>query len=880
MVMLIGATGWARSAAVAREQSAAPRSAAVVTRVGENAREDPYIQVPVIQVPVYHALLLMVLTVILVGSLLRSARLKQEGMTLQEELEQRRQAAKKLAHFRALVDSSQDAIIGTDLNRIVTSWNTGAEWLYGYTAEELIGKSISILAVSPQLNDGPMLLARIKRGETVENFETQRRRKNGQIVDVSLTLSPIKDSEGTITGVSAIAHDIAERKRAEEQLRAGEARFRAVFNHAPIGIALVNPQGKFLQSNPAFDKLMGLARGECADFSLEDLTHFDDWEECGVAVSRIFSGEIDHFQLRARYLRGGSIMWGNVYGSSMRDSEGSPKFLLIMVEDITSRRKAELALQESERRFACFMSHLPGVAFMKDRFGRYLYVNDSARGLFSKDHREWVGKSDFDMWSREVALKIRENDRLVLATGQPQKVIENIPHENEIQNWLVVKFPLIVEEGAHSILAGVAIDITSQKRAEEELARAKHAAEAANRAKSEFLANMSHEIRTPMTAILGFSEILSEYPISAEARASIDIVQRNGEHLLTLVDDILDLSKIEAGRMEIEHEPCSPAEVAREVVETMHVRAQAKGLKLSLEEQGPLPPAISTDPRRLRQILVNLVGNAVKFTELGGVHIVARMETNAAEGLDAPCVPQVAFEVIDTGIGMSNEQTAQLFQPFTQVDTSTSRRFGGTGLGLAISKRLAVALGGDLTVSSQPGQGSTFRLTVAAAPVSHAQLVESPHQTSQPASLTERIPQTFSGRILLVEDGPDNQRLITFLLRKVGFEVAVAENGEVALHTVEQAQANGTPFDVILMDMQMPVLDGYQATRELRARGWKRPIVALTAHAMKEDRQTCLNAGCDDYLTKPIRRPELLAVIAQQLAHPSNAPAATSTAKA
>jgi PAS domain S-box-containing protein len=869
--MFVVAAGWAWGAAAtgnqARNQSAATHSAQVVTHGDEDAAGDLFVHIPL-----YHAMLLMVLTVFLVGSLLRSARLKQEGLTLHEELEQRREAAKSLAHFRALVESSQDAIAGIDLRGVITSWNAGAEWLYGYMADEAVGKHISILSGEDQHNDGPMLLERIKQGDTIENFETQRCRKNGQIVDVSLTLSPIRDADGVITGMSAIAHDIAERKRAEERLRAGEARFRAVFNHAPIGIALVNPQGKFLQSNPAFDKLMGLRPGECADFKLEDLTHFDDWEECALAVSRIFSGEIDNFQLRARYLRGGSIVWGNVYGSSMRDSDGSPKYLLIMVEDITSRRKAELALQESERRFTCFMSHLPGLAFMKDRFGRYLYVNDAVRRVPSSNQRDWVGKSDFDLWPREIALKIRENDRFVLSTGQPQNLIEDVPQGDEIRKWLVVKFPLIVEEGTHSIVAGVAIDVTSQKRVEEELARAKHAAEAANRAKSEFLANMSHEIRTPMTAILGFSEILSECPISAEARASIDIVQRNGEHLLTLVDDILDLSKIEAGRMEIDQEPSSPAEVAREVIETMRVRAEAKGLELSLEEQGPLPPAISTDPRRLRQILVNLVGNAVKFTEVGAVRIVARSETAAS------AQPLVAFEVVDTGIGMSGEQMAQLFRPFTQVDTSTSRRFGGTGLGLAISKRLAVALGGDLTVSSEPNHGSSFRLTIAATPVNRDQTPNTTHETSLPVTTTEQIPQSLSGRILLVEDGPDNQRLITFLLRKAGIEVVVAENGEVALQTVEQAQAQRTTFDVILMDMQMPVLDGYQATRQLRARGWKGPIVALTAHAMKEDRQTCLDAGCDDYLSKPIRRPELLAVIARHLARPSNAPAAASHA--
>jgi signal transduction histidine kinase len=390
-------------------------------------------------------------------------------------------------------------------------------------------------------------------------------------------------------------------------------------------------------------------------------------------------------------------------------------------------------------------------------------------------------------------------------------------------------------------------------------------AQAATKSKSEFLANMSHEIRTPMTAILGYTDILLGNLQGDENREAAEIIKRNGEYLLDIINDILDLSKIEAGRMHVERIAYPPVQLVEDVLALMRVRAESKGLPLRAEFQGPIPQTIETDPTRLRQILTNLVGNAIKFTEVGEVRLRVHLDATADGG------PRLVFDVLDTGIGMTPEQMQNLFQPFTQADSSTTRRYGGTGLGLTISRRLAKMLGGDITATSTPRRGSGFRVSVATGSLASVPLVRPGQPAGKQGVLGERCRANIElkCRVLLAEDGPDNQRLIAFVLRKAGADVTIVDNGrkamEYALATYPGwGRRQGDPeepFDVVLMDMQMPVMDGYEAARRLRDAGYDRPVVALTAHAMEHDRAKCLDAGCDDYIAKPIDRHKLIEMV-------------------
>ncbi len=393
--------------------------------------------------------------------------------------------------------------------------------------------------------------------------------------------------------------------------------------------------------------------------------------------------------------------------------------------------------------------------------------------------------------------------------------------------------------------------------------QAKESAEAASVAKSQFLANMSHEIRTPLTAILGFAENLLEPTMTDhERRTAVKTILRNGEHLLEIINGILDLSKIEAGRLEVELLPVSPVQLAADVVSIMRVRADAKNLPLKLTFDGPVPERILSDPTRLRQILLNLVGNAIKFTEAGRVELAVAL-ANSATGR-----PEMRFQITDTGIGMTPAECDKLFQPFTQADGSTTRKFGGTGLGLAISRPLARMLGGDVSLASMPGLGSIFTVVVDPGPLESVRMLENATEAlaDEPEfAVADLSSVRLAGRILLAEDSPDNQVLISSFLRKLGAEVEIAADGLQAVKRTMIARSTDFPFDLILMDMQMPELDGYEATRRLRALACTTPIIALTANAMGGDQQRCLDAGCSDYATKPIDRRRLVAQILEQL---------------
>jgi signal transduction histidine kinase/DNA-binding response OmpR family regulator len=381
---------------------------------------------------------------------------------------------------------------------------------------------------------------------------------------------------------------------------------------------------------------------------------------------------------------------------------------------------------------------------------------------------------------------------------------------------------------------------------------------AASVAKSQFLANMSHEIRTPMNAILGFTDLLrrgADQGKESTRREYLDTISTSGRHLLTVINDVLDISKIESGKMHVERIACSPHNTIAEAVSVLRVRALEKGIQLDYVWNGPVPAQIESDPVRLRQLIINLIGNAIKFTERGGVQVTARLVLDGSYKL--------RIDVIDSGIGIPADKLDEIFNPFSQADATVTRRFGGTGLGLAISRHIAESLGGKLTVESEVGRGSTFTVVIDPGPIDVAVLLDAPPTSDiLQNSVSGEIPVVAlaPGRVLLVEDGETNRKLIRIMLQRHQLEVVEAVNGKVGVDLAMKQD-----FDIILMDMQMPVMDGYTAARELRKHGVPTPIIALTAHAMAGDAEKCTAAGCTDYLSKPISETRLMAALARYL---------------
>ena len=680
-----------------------------------------------------------------------------------EQRHAREEAMLTRARMQAVVQgSTQLSIIATDLEGIITVFNSGAERLLGYTAAEMVGlQTPQIIHLRSEVEARSQELSR-EYGYPVQGFETfvysarlgghsesdwTYVRKDGSQLAVHLVVTATRNEDGEITGFVGVAANVTDARRTEESLR---------FERERLDLAL--------------------AGGEIGTWDWNIQTGKEIWD----------------------------TGFADLLGERLEDLNQS-------FNEFTARvHPHDLAAVRSSAQ-----EHLDGLT--------PIYA---AEFRIRQKNGEW---------------------RWVQAHGRLMQRDEN---------------------GRPLRMLGTMADISDRKKTEQELVASRVMADTANRSKSEFLANMSHEIRTPLTSILGYADLLSEPGLSAVATAdNVAAIKSAGSHLMTIISDVLDLSKIEAGKMTVECIEMSPARLIDEVLSVLQPAAQAKGLELHARCVGPIPNRIASDPVRVRQILMNLVGNAVKFTEKGHVCVTVQSVAESTDGIE-----RLAFEVSDTGIGMTQEQCRSLFEPFTQADPSTTRRFGGTGLGLAICRRMARILDGEIVAKSQPGGGSTFRVTIATGSLQNVEMLESLSiaQGESGCTALQQIRKSLRGRILLAEDNPVNRRLFESVLRNAGADVDVAENGQVAVEKAvtammpssspgNSAYSNTLPgYDVILMDMQMPVLDGYCATKHLRAIRYQGPIVALTAHALTEDREKCLSIGCDDVITKPVERDVLI----------------------
>lgn len=534
-----------------------------------------------------------------------------------------------------------------------------------------------------------------------------------------------------------------------------------------------------------------------------------------------------------------------------------------------SQRIAE-NLRISERKYRLVFSTSPQPKWIFDRKTlKIVDVNDAAVRLYGYTRDEFLNLSITDVCYRDDVAEFRKHLSEVHAPDSDTSSSSEIALRHRKRSGEIINVETNISDldfDGRAVALMTSNDVTSILEAEARLREAKEAAdlakqaaEAANEAKSRFLANMSHEIRTPLGAILGFAELMRDQVQSESDRLDcISTILRNGEVLSRVINDILDLSKIESERLEIERIAFNPLELLDEVTALLNLQAQEKGLELSVISQGPLPMRVLTDPTRLRQILINIIGNAIKFTARGKVEVRVKSFTKP----DSPDRLALEFLVQDTGSGITKEQRERLFQPFLQADTSTTRIYGGTGLGLVLSQRLAQALGGDLYLKwSEPNQGSIFAFTIDIGSREELSDIGLKTELNIGASATDhRVVHGASAwtdpidiRVLLVEDAPDNRVLVSRFIRATGARIDCVDNG---LEGVMSALSGN--YDLVLMDIQMPRMDGFEAVRLLRREGYQGPIVALTAHAMKSDREQCLKAGFDDHLVKPLNRKALI----------------------
>jgi PAS domain S-box-containing protein len=618
-------------------------------------------------------------------------------------------------------------------------------------------------------------------------------------------------------------------------------------------VCIADATGHFLHVNPAWTTVLGWSSKELVARPFLELVHPDDVAMTLAEIARLAAG-VPTLSFVNRYRRvDGS--YRHLSWTCQPDPETG--LFYAVARDITAHRAIESSLHQ-------IFDATPTGLLLVNEGGDIAMANPCVAELLGYTVDELLGLPVEAL----VRPEVRSTHYVKRHEIQTSSVVGAMQQGRRVMAYrkdgalLPVQISLSGIEGmGEPLVLAAVLDQRQQCAFEKGLEDARMLAEDANQAKSQFLANMSHEIRTPLTAILGFADLLREEGSTEEQRVqTIDIIKNAGAHLLTVINDILDLSKIEAGKMTLERIDTPFIQVMREVDSLMRPRALGKGVRLRAALGSPVPEHIVSDPTRLRQILMNLVGNAVKFTEAGGVTLSARAEVREGQS-------RLIIDVEDTGPGMTPEQADCLFRPFGQADATVTRKHGGTGLGLTICCRLAGLMGGTVSLErTEPGRGSCFRVDLplesveGSAIASRLDVVHERH-VEGPA-LTVKI----CGRVLLAEDGVDNQRLIAFHLRKAGVTVDVAENGVVALRMLDEAAASGVRYDLLLTDMQMPEMDGYTLARTLRERGDVLPIVALTAHAMADDRQKCTEAGCDDYVAKPIERSALLTTCATWVA--------------
>lgn len=788
-----------------------------------------------------------------------------------------------------IIDFLPDATFVLDPSRKVIAWNRALEEMTGIRKQDIIGKGDYAYSVPFYGEPRPILIDLLyedkpvirsqyryveKKGDTLYAEAAAPFLLAGQRTYIWATASPLRNDEGEIIGAIESIRDITERIEAEDALKDSERRLTDIINFLPDATFVIDKQGTIIAWNRSIEAMTGieakqiLGRGfyehslpfygnrrpMLADLVLRQNDGFFDehLDELGKTdgisnkwyadLKKVEDGSLFGEAFMPKLKGGKAFLQGSA--AALYDSDGNVTGAIESIRDITERMKAQLELKKSEAKNRSLLDAIPDLIFLIAEDGTLLDYKDSENSSHFSPPDSLLGKKMQNFLPTSLVEQAKDKMSLAKKTGKMQ-IFE---YELHIKGKRFSFEARINPCGEDAFLVLVR-DITENKKAQEALRKAKEEAEAAARAKSEFLANMSHEIRTPLNAIIGMTGILLDTPLDSEQKECLEAVHSSGDILISVINNILDFSKIEEGKREMERLPFSLSKCIEESMDLLARKAAEKYITLDYHIDDCVPKTIVGDATSIAQILINLVGNAVKFTETGGVsvHVAGQPQENDKT--------ELMFSVKDTGIGIPQDRMNLLFQSFSQVDMSTTRKYGGTGLGLAISKKLAELMGGTIWAQSEIGNGSTFYFTISADPATPKQY---PETKETPPEID--LQQNMRGRLrlLLAEDNLVNQKVALHMLKKLGIRADVAANGLEVLLALERQS-----YDVVLMDVQMPKMDGFETAKAIRER-WKNGmphIIAVTAHALEGDRKRCIEAGMDDYVSKPVSMKELASAI-------------------
>ena len=766
------------------------------------------------------------------------------------------------ARYRLLYSSLRDAFASVDMDGRIKECNRSFLNMLGYELNEIVALSYEDLTPDKwhSMDEDVIKNEVLPKGYS-DVYEKEYIRKDGTIFPVELRVFLLRDDTGNPVGMSAIVRDITDRKHLQKLLIQERDRAKQLLDIAGVIILALDTKGMITLINEKGCQILGCGKEEIVG---------KDWiqtflperirDKMTAAFKKLVAGELEsvgHFENPILTLQGDErdIAWQN---SVIRDENGSIVGTLSSGEDVTERMKAENSLRESEERYRTLSDAAPDLVFIINREDKVEYINNVAAKYLNMQPQEVIGRARSELFPPEVCDAQKIGLQKVFDDGEAVRnsVIKATFCDRDV--WIDTQIvPLRRNSGLVTAVLGVSRDITELKRSEEVHRKAKEVAEAATRAKSEFLANMSHEIRTPMNAVIGMTGLLLDEDLTTNQKECLETIRRSGDALLSIINNILDLSKIEAGVTDLEYQPLDLHRCVEASLDLVSADASKKGLCTKCEFEDSAPAVILGDPTRLSQILVNLLGNSVKFTENGQISLSVSGKRLEGENYE------IHFAVKDTGIGIPQDKMGRLFQSFSQIDSSTTRKYGGTGLGLVISKKLVEMMNGTIWVESEPGRGTTFHFTIEAEKTLHEPIDIDRLDSKSDALLHGNLDHHLS--ILLAEDNLVNQMVTQKMLNKLGCRADIANNGIEVLRALERQS-----YDVIIMDVLMPEMDGLEATREIRRRwpGNCPKIIAMTASVLKGDRETCLAAGMDGYISKPTKLAELKSALESNVLAP------------